>query len=101
MSGEKLAIVTGASSGIGRETAMVLASRGFTVRSISLGRADIEETHRRARERSLDVQVFEGDVSDWGQLARFKEWIGEKHPPLKALCNNAAIRPVGTVLTTS
>lgn len=95
----QVAIVTGGSHGIGLEISMTLAARGYRVRSISLGREDIEATHRQAREKALDVDCFEGDVSSSGDVEAFRRWVGDLGP-VKALCNNAAIRPTGTVLTT-
>ena len=71
----KLAVVTGASHGIGREIAMVLAERGFVVRGIGLYERDIRETHDEARRRSLDVEVFEGDVSEAAQVEKFARWL--------------------------
>lgn len=99
--GVKLAVVTGASHGIGREIAMTLAERGFTVRGIGLYARDIEATHGEAKRRGLDVEVFEGDVSHAADVAKFQKWVEKTRGPLKAICNNAAIRPTGTVLTTS
>ncbi len=100
-SGMKVAVVTGASHGIGREIAMTLAERGFVVRGIGLYARDIEATHEEAKRRSLDVQVFEGDVSQASDVAKFQRWVEKAGGRLRAVCNNAAIRPVGTVLTTS
>ncbi len=95
----RFAIVTGGSHGIGREVAFVLARRGFSVRSISLGTADIDATHREAREEGLDVVVHEGDVSRASDVEAFRSRIGVAGS-VKAIVNNAAIRPTGTVLTT-
>jgi NAD(P)-dependent dehydrogenase (short-subunit alcohol dehydrogenase family) len=100
-SGRKLAVVTGASHGIGREIAMTLAERGFVVRGIGLYERDLRETHEEARRRSLDVEVFEGDVSQAAEVERFRRWLDQAGGRLCAICNNAAIRPVGTVLETS
>ena len=101
-SGAKVAVVTGASHGIGREIAMTLAERGFAVRGIGLYARDVAATNEEARQRSLDVEVPEADVSKASDVAKLRRWIGESAGgQLKAICNNAAIRPVGTVLTTS
>ncbi len=97
---DKVAIVTGASHGIGREIAMVLAERGYRVRSISMGNEDIATTHREAKERGFDIEVVEGDVSSSRDVEAFRKHVGDAGP-VKAIVNNAAIRPTGTVLTTS
>jgi NAD(P)-dependent dehydrogenase (short-subunit alcohol dehydrogenase family) len=97
----RVAVVSGASHGIGHEIAMTLAERGFTVRGIGLYARDIEETHQQAKRRGLDVAVFDGDVSRSADLAKFHKWVAETPGTVGVVCNNAAIRPVGTVLTTS
>jgi NAD(P)-dependent dehydrogenase (short-subunit alcohol dehydrogenase family) len=97
----EIAVVTGASHGIGREICMTLAERGFRVRGIGLVARDIAATHEEAKGRRLDVEVFEGDVGKAGEVAKFQRWVEKTAGSVKALCNNAAIRPVGTVLTTS
>ena len=99
--GLKIAVVTGASHGIGREIAMTLAERGFAVRGIGLYARDIAQTHEEAQRRRLDVEVREGDVSKARDVTEFQRWVAKTRGPLRAICNNAAIRPVGTVLTTS
>ena len=96
---QRVAIVSGASHGIGREVAFLLAERGFCVRSISMGVQDIERTHSEARDRKLDVRVFDGDVSSSRDVEAFAAQVGNAGP-VKAIVNNAAIRPTGTVLTT-
>ena len=96
----RVAIVTGASHGIGREIAMVLGARGYRVRSISGGAEDVEATHREAKERGVDVAVREGDVSSARDVEAFRSWVGDAGP-VTVVVNNAAIRPTGTVLTTS
>lgn len=96
---QKIAIVSGGSHGIGREIAFVLATKGYAVRSISVGKEDIEATLREAKDKGLDVQVFAGDVSKAGDVERFAAFVGKG--AVKAIVNNAAIRPTGTVLTTS
>src|SRR6266481_5219808 len=100
-SAAKIAVVTGASHGIGREIAMTLAERGFVVRGIGLYERDIAATHEDAKRRKLDVEVFEGDVSKSSEVTKFQRWVEKAGGPVRAICNNAAIRPVGTVLTTS
>jgi NAD(P)-dependent dehydrogenase (short-subunit alcohol dehydrogenase family) len=97
----KVAIVTGASHGIGREIAMTLGERGFVVRGIGLYARDLAATHDEAKRRSLDVEVFEGDVSKASEVAKFERWVAKTRGAVRAICNNAAIRPVGTVLDTS
>ncbi len=61
----RTAVVVGGSSGIGRETALRLASRGYRVYNIS-----------RTPFRGDRVQTVEADVSEEGELKRAIEGVG-------------------------
>jgi NAD(P)-dependent dehydrogenase (short-subunit alcohol dehydrogenase family) len=86
----KKAIVTGASSGIGIETARVLALRGadvtLAVRNLAAGTGIAEGI--RSTTGSTTVRAAELDVSDLWSVRKFvSEWTG----PLDLLINNAGV----------
>ncbi len=99
MSAKGVAIVTGASFGIGREAAMQLGERGYRVRSIAQGKQDIADARAEAKQRGVDLELWEGDVSKAKDVEGFQKEVAS-HGPVKAIVNNAAIRPTGTILTT-
>jgi len=84
------AIVTGASSGLGMETARSLARAGA---SVTVAVRNIEAGHQAARDirettGNRDVAVMHLDLADRATIARFVEdWRG----PLHLLINNAGI----------
>jgi dehydrogenase/reductase SDR family protein 12 len=88
----KVAIVTGANSGIGKATAAGLARLGASVRMI----VRRPEAGRAARADILgsvpgaDVTVEECDVSSLAAVRRFAEGFGG---PLHALVHNAGVMP--------
>jgi NAD(P)-dependent dehydrogenase (short-subunit alcohol dehydrogenase family) len=96
-----IAVVTGASHGIGRETCLVLGARGFRLCGMGLGASDIEETRAEARARGIALELVEGDVSRKEDVDRLRRVVADTGGPVRALVNNAAVRPVGTVLTTT
>ena len=69
--GRRLAVVTGASSGIGAATARVLAGAGFAV---ALGARREERVEALAKE--LGGHARHLDVTDHGSVAGFAEWTG-------------------------
>jgi NAD(P)-dependent dehydrogenase (short-subunit alcohol dehydrogenase family) len=87
-------VVTGASSGIGRASALHLDELGFTVFAGVRKDADAESLRSQGSERleplSIDV-ADEGSVTD--AAARVSEAVGERG--LAALVNNAGISVVG------
>ena len=86
----KAAIVTGASSGIGVETARALAAAGasvtLAVRNTSYGDRVAGEIRDSTKNQSVDVGVI--DLSDPSSVAAFvRAWTG----PLDILVNNAGV----------
>jgi short-subunit dehydrogenase len=87
----KTALVTGASSGIGRDTAIDLARRGATV-AICARRLDrLEETLLECRKHAPKSQAYPGDVRDRTQVARIVAAARADLGPIDILVNNAGV----------
>jgi len=88
----KRAVVTGASSGIGVETARALASTGaevtLAVRNLAAGRKVADEIAEKLPTASAGLQVAALDLADPASVAGFvRAWSG----PLHILVNNAGV----------
>lgn len=96
------ALVTGASSGIGRATAHALASRGANV-AVSARREDrlqdLAETLRD--EYGTDVLVYPADVTDDEQVADLVDATVEEFGRLDTVVANAGLARSGDVETLS
>ena len=87
----KVALVTGAGSGIGQAVALALAGAGYCV-ALAGRRADaLDETVRAAGERSADLLPVPTDVANPESVARLFGRIGERFGRLDFLFNNAGI----------
>ncbi len=80
--------ITGASTGIGRATALLLDQQGFTVYAGVRRIEDGEVLRAAASERLVPFIV---DVTDAAAIAAAAETIGSAGIPLAALVNNAGI----------
>jgi NAD(P)-dependent dehydrogenase (short-subunit alcohol dehydrogenase family) len=80
-----VALITGASRGLGRATARALAGRGWSLVVDARGAGDLA----RAMEGLADVTPVPGDVTDPGHRARLAEAVG-RLGRLDVLVNNAS-----------
>jgi len=96
----RVAIVTGSNSGIGFETARVLAGKGATVIMAcrNLDKANPKAEEIRAAHPGCDVEVMRLDLSNLDSVREFADEFREKHSRLDLLINNAGIMvpPYGT-----
>jgi short-subunit dehydrogenase len=88
---ERVAVVTGASSGIGEATARLLAERGWHCVLVAR-REDV--LRRLADEIGAEFQVC--DVSDRASVADTTARILERHPAVELLVNSAGILARGS-----
>src|SRR4028118_2079928 len=91
----KVALVTGASSGIGEATVLELASRGASVVAAARSVEKLEDLARRAA--ASGVLVVEADVADRGSGEAMGGRTVEKFGRLDVLVNNAGLGLSGRV----
>ena len=89
----KVAMVTGAGSGMGFETALALAKKGALVAMVGRSRERMEGPAREVRERSGNgrVEVLAADLSSMASVRRLAEGFGAEHDRLDVLVNNAGV----------
>jgi len=90
---ERIAIVTGASSGIGIETTRVLATKGacvvMAVRNVSKGQKVADAI--RSDNPSVELQVRELDLTSLDSVNRFSDAVRNDFEKIDILINNAGI----------
>jgi NAD(P)-dependent dehydrogenase (short-subunit alcohol dehydrogenase family) len=85
-------LITGSSTGLGRQTALYLAERGFTVYASMPALEEREAVERPARERGLPVRVLQLDITDPDAIDRAVRRIVGETGAIGALVNNAGTR---------
>lgn len=85
------AVVTGSSSGIGKEIAFHLAETGLNVILGGRNPKKIQETDRELKEKFSDknVEVITADLSDFQGVKEFSEKVKARFKRLDILINNA------------
>ncbi len=93
----KVAVVTGSSSGIGLETALVLAENGFktyaTMRNVSKASNILD----KAQKKNLPIEVLELDVNSDKSVRQAVEKIVKAEGRIDVLVNNAGYALMGAV----
>jgi NAD(P)-dependent dehydrogenase (short-subunit alcohol dehydrogenase family) len=87
----RIAVVTAAGSGMGRASAVRLASEGAAVVVADVDAAAAAETVDAIAAAGGAGEVFEVDVSDLDRLRALFAHVGERHGVLHVLFNNAGI----------
>jgi NAD(P)-dependent dehydrogenase (short-subunit alcohol dehydrogenase family) len=85
----KRALITGASRGIGRATAVSLVSEGYHIILHGRDEAALFETSKMVAEKGGTAEAIKADLSQPGAIDSMMEILGEK--PLDLLINNAGI----------
>lgn len=93
----KVALITGASSGIGMATALKLASHGVKV-GLAARRTDrLEQVARQIREAGGEALVIEMDVVDQTSVAAGVQALVKAYGKLDIAFNNAGLMPISDV----
>ena len=88
VSGKKI-LITGASSGIGLETALKVGEAGGEVLLVSRTREKLEEVARQVEEAGGVAHVHPADLSDLDDIDRLAAEVLEEHGGIDVLINNA------------
>ena len=87
----KIAIVTGAGKGIGREAALAIAEEGATVVAVARTQADLDETVKMIEEKGGKAVSLSRDLTDGQQVQSMVDAVVGKYGRIDILVNNAGI----------
>lgn len=95
---ERVVIVTGASSGIGRATAQQFAKRGAHLVLVARREARLNELAEEIAPQAASVMVIVADVSRTEDLDRIVDDTMERHGRIDVLVNNAGVGQGGNLV---
>jgi|SRR5579862_3152026 len=88
---DKTVLVTGAGSGIGKETALAFARRGANLVICDLDESGLEATVAQARALGRDVLARRVDVANRHEMREFAAAVHAQLPAVDILMNNAGV----------
>ena len=87
----KVAVITGAAMGIGRETALRLAKDGGDVAVVDLNPEAAQKTVSEIEELGRKAAAYSVDVADWGQVGVMVDRVNRDFGRIDLLVNSAGI----------
>jgi 3-oxoacyl-[acyl-carrier protein] reductase len=95
---DKVAVITGASRGIGRSIALALASEGARIVAFDLDMAETEKVTAEIRTLGVDALAVQGNVTVGADTERLMDAAMEKFGRIDILVNNAGITRDGLLM---
>lgn len=89
--GGKVALITGASKGLGKAMAVALGDAGASLALVARGREQLEQVAAQVRAGGAEVDVFPADVTSTEQVAALEQQVIGRFAKLDILINNAGI----------
>jgi NAD(P)-dependent dehydrogenase (short-subunit alcohol dehydrogenase family) len=96
-SGSQTVLITGATEGLGKAAALLLAERGYRVFAAGRSAEKRAQLDARARQQKLPLESLEMDVCDDGSVQRAVAAVYQKSGTIDVLVNNAGLVYVGAV----
>jgi meso-butanediol dehydrogenase/(S,S)-butanediol dehydrogenase/diacetyl reductase len=94
---DKITILTGAGSGIGRATAILFAGEGAIVYASDIDEAGLKETLSLVKEGKENVHITKVDVTKYNDVRQHVDEVAKKHGRIDCLIVNAGVVRVGQV----
>ena len=87
----KIALITGASKGLGKAMALALSQAGATIALVSRDEGKLQDVKREIESSGGKADVFLADVKDEAQVERLEADVSKRLGKIQILVNNAGI----------
>ncbi len=94
---DKVVLITGASSGIGRASAILFARKGANIILVARKKEKLDEIDKELKKYNVSTLVCECDVSNKSQVKEISKTVLEKFNSIDILVNNAGFAIYGSV----
>ncbi len=94
------ALITGASSGIGRATALAFAEAGVDVVLVGRSHSKLDEVVQAAHKHGVSAKAYSFDLSQTQHVKAFIEGVVDECGVIEVLVNNAGMGYTGTLTNT-
>ena len=94
---DKVVLITGASSGIGKESAIEFAKSGANIVLVSRTKEKLEQVANELNKFNVTILICQCDVSDKDQVKEMSKTVLEKFDSVDILVNNAGFAIYGSV----
>lgn len=84
-------LVSGAGSGIGRELVLELIKKGCNIAAVDINKESLDETFKLANVEKSRLSLHVTDISNREQISKLKEEVIKHHKKLDGMFNNAGI----------
>lgn len=98
---DKVAVVTGASSGIGRATALLFSRNGWNVVAFGRNESELQALRDEARDTDGSIRVHLGDVTETTNIDRLVSETMDNFARIDTLVNAAGIIKSGNIEDTT
>lgn len=89
----KLALITGAGRGLGREIALKLAQLGCRIVVVDISEAEVKSVAEEIRHLGIDARSYKTDITDNDEVEKLKETVMMEMGQVDLLICNAGLIP--------